>query len=78
MPKHVHVWDLVLPLYAEYASEAVQMKTIQSLLLGSICCPSFTGVEDCTQDAGPVHLHLGVHRQVVVGPDRFVELGHDC
>ena len=54
------------------------METIQSLLLGSVCCPSFTGVKECAQDAGSVHPHLGVHRQVVVGPHPFVELGHDC
>ena len=40
--KHVRVGDLVLP---SYVSEAAQMETIQSLLLCSVCCPSFTGVE---------------------------------
>ena len=45
--KQVRVGDLVLPSYAEYASEAAEMETIQSLLLVNVCCPSFTGVEDC-------------------------------
>ena len=45
--KNLCVWDLVLPPYADYASEAAQMETIQSLLLGSASCPSFTGVEEC-------------------------------
>ena len=74
--KYVCAGDLVLPSYAEYASEAAQMETIQSFLLPSVCCPSFTGVEDCAQDACSVHMHLVVH---LVVPHSFaiVELGHD-
>ena len=33
--KHVRVGNLVLLSYAEYASEAAQMETIQSLLLAA-------------------------------------------
>ena len=42
--EHVRVGDLVyvLPSYAEYASKAAQMETIQFLLLGSVCCPSLS------------------------------------
>ena len=76
--KHVRVGNLVLSLYAEYASEAAQVETIQSLLLGSVYCPSFTGVEECAQDAGSVQTHLGFRRQIFVGSHPFVELGHDC
>ena len=54
--KDARVEELVLSSCAEHAYEAAQMATIQSLLLGSVCCPSFTGVEDFAQDEGSAHV----------------------
>ena len=60
--------DTIFPGYAQDTADASKVEGVESFLLSGICGRRLTAVNQCADDAGNVHYHLGLHCQFGVGP----------
>ena len=54
------------------------MEGIQSPFLPGVSGPCLAAVEQCADDTGVVHCHLGLHCQLGVGPHTCCEVRMGC
>ena len=65
-----------LPGDTQNPSKAVQVEGIESAFLVGVQIPCFTAIEQCAEQAGLLHLHLGVDGQHGVIPDPLCKASH--
>ena len=77
-PARVRTWAFgtVCLADAKEAMKAVQVETIQFLLLFGTCWPSFAAIQQCADDAGVVLFYLGWNCQLPILSDTFGKPAH--
>lgn len=67
----------VLPLGAQNAPQAPQVKAVEFLPMSRVSGPCLTAIEECAERAGLVDMQLGLLCEVDIVPDPLVQSGHD-
>ena len=69
-------WNTILPGDAQDPTETTQVEGIKSALLTGVQGPCFAAIEQCTEHARLIDLHLGVDDRHGVVPDPSGQTSH--